>query len=56
MCGRTGNPFDPSDRGAGWQWTFVVLAIGPFLGAWAMYALRRLPEANRLAGGRCLTI
>jgi MFS family permease len=36
----------------GWRWTFAALSIGPFLGAWAMYRLRRLPEAGRLAGGR----
>jgi hypothetical protein len=29
-----------------------VLAIGPALGVWAMLALRRRPEAARLAGGR----
>lgn len=36
----------------GWQWAFAFLAIGPALGVWAMGALRRLPEAKRLAGGR----
>jgi MFS family permease len=36
----------------GWQWAFAFLAIGPALGVWAMGALRRLPEARRLAGGR----
>jgi len=36
----------------GWQWVFLVLAPGPFLGAWAMLALRRMPEAERMAGGR----
>ena len=35
----------------GWQWAFAVLAPGPFLGVWAMLALRRLPEAARMAGG-----
>jgi MFS family permease len=42
----------PIDAALGWRWTFVFLAIGPFLGAAAMYALRELPEASRLAGGR----
>jgi MFS family permease len=36
----------------GWQWAFVVLAIGPYLGVWSMWRLRRSPEATRLAGGR----
>jgi hypothetical protein len=31
---------------------FAVLAIGPVLGAIAMYRLRREPEARRLANGR----
>jgi MFS family permease len=36
----------------GWRWTFASLAIGPAIGAFAMLALRRRPEAKRLAGGR----
>ncbi|MFQ5971085.1 MAG: MFS transporter [Alphaproteobacteria bacterium] len=35
----------------GWSFAFSFLAIGPFLGVWAMGTLRRLPEAARLAGG-----
>ena len=35
-----------------WRWAFTFLSIGPIGGVWAMYALRRLPAANRLAGGR----
>lgn len=35
----------------GWQWSFAVLAIGPYLGAWAMARLRRMPEAARMANG-----
>ena len=31
----------PIDAVIGWRWTFVFLARGTFLGAWAMYALRR---------------
>ncbi len=36
----------------GWRWAFVLLAPGPLLGAAAMLALRRRPEAAALAGGR----
>jgi len=36
----------------GWRWSMGVLAIGPALGVWAMLALRRRPEALRLAAGR----
>jgi MFS family permease len=35
----------------GWTWAFAFLAIGPAVGIWAMYALRKLPEAVKLAGG-----
>jgi MFS family permease len=37
---------------AGWRYAFAVLAIGPFLGVWAMARLRQHPESVRLAGGR----
>ena len=36
----------------GWQWAFAVLAIGPAFGSWAMWQLKRSPEARSLAGGR----
>ena len=36
----------------GWRWAFAPLAIGPFLGVWAMARLRAHPDAVRLAGGR----
>jgi MFS family permease len=36
----------------GWRFAFIALAPGPFLGCWAMAALRRRPEALRLAAGR----
>ena len=36
----------------GWRWAFAPLAIGPFLGVWAMARLRAHPEARRLAGGK----
>lgn len=35
----------------GWTWAFSPLAIGPFLGVWAMYCLRRHPDSKRLAHG-----
>ncbi|HUG36244.1 MAG TPA: MFS transporter [Candidatus Limnocylindrales bacterium] len=37
---------------AGWRFVFVALAPGPLLGCLAMAALRRRPEAVRLAAGR----
>jgi len=37
---------------AGWRYAFAVLAIGPFLGVWAMARLRRHPDSVKLAGGR----
>ncbi|MGH7645143.1 MAG: MFS transporter [Gemmatimonadales bacterium] len=36
----------------GWRWSMSILALGPAAGVWAMLALRRRPEALRLAGGR----
>ena len=36
----------------GWQWAFAMLALGPIFGVWAMWALKRSPEALQLAGGR----
>ncbi len=36
----------------GWQYAFAVLAAGPALGAWSMLALRRRPEALKMAHGR----
>jgi MFS family permease len=36
----------------GTQWSFSVLALGPAAGIIAMAALRRLPEASKIAGGR----
>lgn len=36
----------------GWERAFMPLAIGPLLGTWSMLALRRRPEAERIAGGR----
>jgi MFS family permease len=39
------------ERFTGWNWAFAYLAIGPAIGIWAMYRLRQLPEAEKLAGG-----
>lgn len=36
----------------GWRYAFIILAIGPLLGALSMMTLRRQPEAIRMAGGR----
>lgn len=36
----------------GTRWSFSVLALGPAAGIVAMAALRRLPEAAKIAGGR----
>lgn len=37
---------------SGWPYAFAVLAVGPFLGVWAMGRLRAHPDSIRLAGGR----
>ena len=36
----------------GWQFAFLILVPGPVVGIWAMWVLRRSPDAARLAGGR----
>ncbi len=36
----------------GWHWAFAALALGPVFGIWSMLRLRRLPEAEKMAGGR----
>ncbi len=36
----------------GWEFAFLILMPGPVVGIWAMWALRRSPDAARLAGGR----
>ncbi len=35
----------------GWRFAFAFLALGPFLGIWAMAVLRGMPDARNLAGG-----
>jgi len=36
----------------GWRWAFASLTVGPIVGVWSMLALRRLPSAAKMAGGR----
>jgi MFS family permease len=35
----------------GWEWAFVVLALGPLVGVASMLRLRVLPEASKMASG-----
>lgn len=35
-----------------WRWAFAFLAIGPFLGALAMWRLKQLPVAEKIGGER----
>ena len=41
---------NPADAG-GWRVAFAILALGPMVGIWAMWRLRRRPDAVRMAGG-----
>jgi MFS family permease len=41
----------PLVKALGWEYVFMILAIGPALGAWNMFRLRQLPEALALASG-----
>lgn len=41
-----------ADYLGGWQWAFVLLVPGPIIGTIAMLALRRLPQAEKIAQGR----
>ena len=34
-----------------WKWAFVLLALGPVIGIWAMAKLRSLPASAKMAGG-----
>lgn len=36
----------------GWKWSFTFLAIGPYLGVFAMYRLRKHKDSVKMAGGR----
>jgi len=35
----------------GWRWALSALVIGPIFGIWSMQALRRAPEATKMASG-----
>ncbi len=35
----------------GWEYVFMVLALGPVFAIWSMFKLRRLPEAKKMASG-----
>jgi MFS family permease len=35
----------------GWNWAFAFLALGPAIGIWAMYTLRKSPQAIKMAEG-----
>ncbi|MEZ4631705.1 MAG: MFS transporter [Deinococcales bacterium] len=41
----------PLERLFGWEWAFVVLALGPLFGFMSMWRLRQLPEALKMASG-----
>jgi hypothetical protein len=38
--------------GLGWTYAFMILALGPTIGIWAMARLRADPASVKLAGGR----
>ncbi len=42
----------PLEAAVGWRFAFAFLALGPAVGIWSMWRLRRSPAALRLAGGR----
>ena len=42
----------PLVESVSWGGAFAFLAIGPFLGVIAMWRLRQLPDAVKLANGR----
>jgi len=41
-----------AERLVTWRYAFVLLALGPAAGIWAMLRLRRLPDSTRMASGR----
>ncbi len=42
----------PIEALVGWRYAFVFLALGPLIGIWSMWRLRRSPAATKLANGR----
>jgi MFS family permease len=42
----------PLETAVGWRYAFMILAVGPAVGIWAMTTLRHSPQAIKLAGGR----
>lgn len=38
-------------KAVGWEWAFAFLALGPLVGIWAMFTLRRSDAALKLANG-----
>lgn len=41
----------PLEQWLGWQYAFMILALGPMFGFLSMWRLRRLPEASKMASG-----
>lgn len=41
----------PLQAAVGWRYAFVILALGPLVGIWAMLRLRHMPQAAELANG-----
>ena len=41
----------PLQHWLGWHYAFMVLVLGPIFGIWSMQALRRMPEASKMASG-----
>ena len=42
----------PLETAVTWRYAFAFLAIGPIVGIWAMWRLRRSPAATKLASGK----
>ena len=42
----------PLETAVSWRYAFAFLAIGPIIGIWSMWTLRRSPNAHKLANGK----
>ncbi|MFQ5420086.1 MAG: MFS transporter [Anaerolineae bacterium] len=42
----------PLQTAVSWRYAFAFLAIGPIVGIWSMWTLRRSPQAHKLANGK----